>query len=236
MNSTLNTLRPRCLLTSLCAVIVVFTSAYPQHGMQLIATDPRMVVIPWRTLAEIDSDIGNAQITKQLAMDRKARAEGRALEIEKSIANKDVASKDADRRKDEAKKAGRASEAIGLQSEVKANKQAVNLLKRLKDLRKAEIEEAEVEVDRTDLDIRVLEMEKELLNKRTEYNALVTSGGGDLTLNTAQQILGDLEVRLLQLQKERASATEKLASKQKDIVSRRMKLHDAQVKLGMPRM
>jgi len=235
MNPIRRTIGPRCLLIALSAVIVACTSIYPQYRMQSAATDPRMVVIPWRTAAEIDGDIESAQMTKQLALDRKARADGRAREIEMNIGTREDASKDVDRRKNEAKKSGRASELLALESEARANKQAVDLLKRLKDLRKAETEEAQVEADRTDLDIRVLQMEKELLGKRTEYDSLLISGVGDLTLSSTQQVLRDLEVRLLQLQKERASASEKLASKQKDIVNRRMKLHNAQLKFGMPR-
>lgn len=235
MNSLRSTLRPRCLLVALCAVIVAFTSAYPQYRSQSMAMDPRMVVIPWRTSAEIDSDIESAQIGKRIALDRKIRADTRAREIEMYIGTRGEASKDIDRRKDDAKKGDRAPELIALQNEAKANKQAIDLLKRLKDLRKAEIEEAQAEADRTDLDIRMLQMEKELLSKRTEYDALLASGVGDLTLSAAQQVLRALEVRLLELQKERASASEKLASKQKDIVNRRMKLYDAQVKFGMPR-
>ena len=235
MNLLSSKVNSRCLLIALSAVIAACTTAYPQYRMQSAATDPRMVVIPWRSAAEIDSDIESAQITKRLALDRKTRADVRAREIEMNIGIREDASKDADRRKRDAKKGGRASEVLALESEVRANKEAVDLLKRLNDLRKAETEEAQVDADRTDLDIRVLQMEKELLGKRTEYDSLLISGAGDLTLSSAQQVLRDIEVRLLQLQKERASATEQLASKQKDIVNRRMKLHDAKVKLGMPR-
>jgi len=61
------------------------------------------------------------------------------------------------------------------------------------------------------------------------------SGAGDLTKITNQQVLKELEVRLLKLQKEQADLTQKLAAKQQELIKQRMKLHEAQIKLGMPR-
>ena len=237
MNATHDTSRRVYTLALFCsaAVIVAMTSAYPQYPMQSNQTEPRMVVIPWRTSIEIDGDIENSQLAKRLALDRRARAEMRAKEIEINIETKRMASKDIGRRMDDAKKGNHASELISLQSEARANKQVVDLLNRLKDLRKAEIDEAMVETERADLDIAALQLETELLHKRVEYDSLSTAGLGELALTSTQQVLRDIEQRLLQLQQKRASATEKLASKQKDIVTRRIKLHEAQIKLGMPR-
>ncbi|HPI33359.1 MAG TPA: hypothetical protein PLR32_08605, partial [candidate division Zixibacteria bacterium] len=80
-----------------------------------------------------------------------------------------------------------------------------------------------------------LQLEAELQRKRIEYDSLSTAGASPLSQTAAQQVLGEIEVKLLKLQQEQAGVTQKLASRQKDIVARRIKLHDAQVKLGMPR-
>ena len=209
--------------------------AFAQAPGQSMLTDPRMVVIPSRQQAEISGDINNVEQTKQLALDRKVQAENRLREVEAAIDTRKAALQDVNRRKDDAKKAKRESEIIALQIEVKANQQALELLNKLKDLRKTDIETAQVAADQADLEMKSLQMEGELLRKRTEYDSLSIAGADNLTLTTAQQVLRELEVRLLKLQQEQASATQKLASKQKDVVTRRTKLHEAQLKLGMPR-
>lgn len=222
--------------TLLFAILLAVTSVYAQDRMWSVLTDPRMVVIPVRSLDEVRNDIDNVQVAKQLAVYREAQAGNRLREIESAIETRKTALKVANLHKDDAKKGKRDSEVIGLEIESKANQQAIDLLKRLEDLRKTEIKEAQVEGELADIEISVLQMENELQHKRTEYDSLSTAGVSDLTQTTAHQVLRELEVRLLKLQQEQASATQKLASKQNDVVTRRIKLHEAQLKLGMPRM
>ncbi len=227
--------RSLCVLTCFFATVLAAAAGFAQETTKSMLTDPRMVVIPSRTQAEIGSDIDNATAAKQLALDRKSQSELRLKQIESTIESKKLALKDVNRRKDEAKKSKNESGIIAAQIETKANEQAVDLLNKLKDLRKAEIEAAQVETEQAEIDISVLQMERELLLKRVAYDSLSASGVDNLTLTTAQQVLRELEVRLLKLQQDQASQTQKLASKQKDIISRRMKLHEAQLKMGMPR-
>ncbi len=217
------------------AIILCGVSVYAQDRVQSILTDPRMVVIPERSQDQISTDIDNAKATRQLAQDRKTQADARLKEIESAIDTRKDELKATEKRKEDAKKGKRESELIALQSELKANKQAVDLLIRLKELRKAEIEEAKVCSDLSEVEIRLFEMEKELQGKRVEYTTQLLSGAGDLTKITNQQVLKELEVRLLKLQKEQADLTQKLAAKQQELIKQRMKLHEAQIKLGMPR-
>ncbi len=217
------------------AILLAGVSLSAQDTQQPMLTDQRMVVIPARSMSEIAADIDDANRTKQLAVDRKTQSENRLREIENAIETRKVSLKDTDRKKDDAKKAKRESELIALQIEAKANQQAIDLLNKLKDLRKAEIEEAETETKLSDVEVQVYQLENELQVKRIQYDSLTAAGASDLTRTTAQQVLRELEVRLLKLQNEQAAATQKVASKQKDIVARRMKLHEAQLKLGMPR-
>lgn len=217
------------------AILLSGVSVYAQDRVQSILTDPRMVVIPERGQDQISTDIDNAKATRQLAQDRKVQADARLKEIESAIDTRKNELKDTEKRKEDAKKGKRDSELIALQSELKASKQAVDLLVRLKELRKAEIEEAKVCSDLSEVEIRLYEMEKELQGKRVDYATQIASGAGDLTKITNQRVLKELEVRLLKLQKEQADLTQKLASKQQELIKQRMKLHEAQLKLGMPR-
>ncbi|HOD65559.1 MAG TPA: hypothetical protein PKW75_00130 [candidate division Zixibacteria bacterium] len=222
-------------LLALGVVILAAATGSAQEPARSGAVDSRMVVIPMRSVAEVTADIDNATMVKEMAAAQKAQAEGRLKEIELTIEQKQTALKDVDRRKGEAKKGQRQSEVIALDIEKKVEQQAIDLLKRLKDLRKAEIEQAQVEGELAERRIGVLQLEAELQRKRIEYDSLSTAGASPLSQTAAQQVLGEIEVKLLKLQQEQAGVTQKLASRQKDIVARRIKLHDAQVKLGMPR-
>lgn len=222
-------------LTLFTIVVVVFaaTAGYAQNPYWKSQADPQMVVIPVRSMQEITSDLDNAMANKQLAMSRNAQAINRLDEIARSIQDREVSIEDIERRKDNAKDNKRDSEATSLKIESKANEQAIDLLERLKDLRKAEIEVAKVEEDYADLTIRAFQMEGDLQGKRSDYDWRSLGNQSNLTYNTASQVISELEVSLLKLQKEMASSMEKLASKQKDVVNQRMKLHKAQFELGM---
>lgn len=198
-------------------------------------TDPRMVVIPTRTAEEITTDIQNVRATGSLAEVHRQQAEERLARLDSTINTRKLAIDDVNRRKDEAKRGQRQTEAIALDLERKANEQAVDLLKKLKDLRKAEVEAAKTEAGLADTQLKTLELEIELVRKRIEYDSLYVARAGGLALSTHQQVLRELEVRALKLQKDQAEATQKVASKQKDIITRRTKLHEAQLKMGLPR-
>lgn len=211
-------------------------SAVAQDVTQPLLSDQKIVVIPERRLSDVAVDIDNAGRAKQLALERNSQAENRLREIENAIEMRKLALKDVDRRKDEAKKNKRESEAMALKIESKAKEQAIDLLYKLKDLRKAEIEEAKAEAELADIEIGLFRLEDELQLKRLEYDSVMAVSVGDLSRSTAQRVLRELEVQLLKLQENQAKATEKVALKQKDIVKRRMKLHEAQIKLGTPQM
>jgi len=220
-------------LTLFTVVVFAATAGYAQNPYWQIQADPQMVVIPVRSMQEITSDLDNAMANKQLAMSRNAQAIDRLDEIARSIQDREASIEDIERRKDNAKDNRRDSEATSLKIESKANEQAIDLLEQLKDLRKAEIEVAKVEEDYADLTIRAFQMEGDLQSKRSDYNWQSFGNQSNLTHNTANQVIGELETSLLKLQKELANSMEKLASKKKEVVEQRMKLHKAQLKLGM---
>ncbi len=217
------------------AVILAANSAsaqYAQERAQTIPADPRMIVIPARSLQEISNDIDNATADKQLALNRNIQAVNRLNEIEFAIETRELSIRDINRRKDDAGNINRKAEEASLKMEAKANEEAIDLLKRLRDLRRAEVEVAKAEEEYADMTIRTFQMESELQSKRVDYNWLSLGNADGLTQNTAYQVLRGLEVNLLKLQQDLANTMQKVASKQKDVVNRRMKLHEAQLKFG----
>jgi len=221
------------VLIILFAVTLPGHSGYAQQTYWQRQADPQMVVIPVRSMQDITSDLENAIVVKQLAMSRNSQAVARLRAIAGSIEDREALIKDLERRRDAAKDDNHKSEETSLRIESKANEEAIKLLERLRDLRKAEIDEAKVEEERADLNIRVFQLESELQGKRGEYSW--QSGGSriELTHNTAYKVISELEVELLQLQMDLAKSTQELASKQKDVVNRRTKLHEAQQELGI---
>jgi len=215
------------------AIVLAAIAGYAQNPRRPVPADPLMVVIPVRSVQEITTDLENAEATKQLAIDHNAQALNRLKEIANAIDQRENSIDDFDRRKDDAKDNNQEMAEASLKIEAKANKEAIDLLKRLRELREAEVEVAKVQEDHADVSIRVLQTERELQNKRIEYGWQSLRGAGDLTENTGYQILNKLEVNLLELQKKLAEATKKVASKQEEVVEKRMKLHKAQLKLGI---
>jgi len=217
------------------ALLVAGTARAQGAQLNPIPNDPRMDVIPVRTQAEITKDINNTNATKVLSEARRGRAEDRLQQLDRIINDRKRAVSDVDRQKKDAKQAKRGTEAVGLELKQKADQQAVNLLDKLKDLRNSEVDAATAETELADAQIGALLLEAELARKRTENDSLAVAGLGNLSLSSNQQVLGELEARLLKLQKQQAEAAQNVASKWKDIVSRRTELHEAQLKMGMPR-
>nr|MBN2278792.1 hypothetical protein [candidate division Zixibacteria bacterium] len=220
-------------LSVLLAIILSAIVGYAQGPQRPLPADPHMVVVPTRSAQEIVTELENARVTRQLAINHNMQAVERLEQIAGAIESRESLIDDIKDRKDNAKGGKHKSEETSLKIEEKANKQAIDLLKRLKDLREAEVDLAESEEDHADMMILVLQRESDLQQKRSEYDWPSIANTGDLARNTASQVLSELEVDLLELQKELASATEKVASKQKKVVEQRMKLHEAQTKLGL---
>lgn len=222
--------RMRGPLSVCLAIALTATLGFAQP---LLPADPYMVVVPVRSAQEIATDLENATVTRQLAIHRNMQAVERLKQIASAIESRESSIDDIKDRKDDAEDDNRRSEEKSLKIEEKANKKAIDLLKRLKSLREAEVDVAESEEDHADLMILVLQRESDLQQKRSEYNWPTIAGTGDLSRNTASQVLNELEVDFLELQKDLASATQNVASKQKKVVEQRMKLHEAQADLGL---
>jgi len=232
MRSKVNTPRSIGAAGLFFAIMLTAVSVQAQ-SLRSPATDPLMVVIPWRSADEIATDMNNAKDTKQLAMNRNAQATERLTQIASAIGGREASVDNINDRKDAAKDSKRDSEAMSLKIEAKANKNAVDLLKRLRDLRETEVDMAKLEEEHADMTIRGLELESDLQGKRSDYGWQSYEGAGVLTQNTSSQVLDELEVSLLKMQEKLADKSQDVASKQKDVVKRRMKLHEAQLKLGI---
>lgn len=221
------------LSSVMLAIVLIANAGYGQGLRRPLPPDPHMVVVPVRSAQEITTDLENAMVTRQLAIHRNEQAVARLQQIAGAIDSRESSIDNIKDRKDDANDDNRKSEEKSLKIEEKANKQAIDLLKRLKSLREAEVDVAKSEEDHADMMIQVLQRESDLQQKRSDYEWPSIAQSGDLTRNTASQVLGELEVDLLKLQKKLASATQNVASKQKKVVEQRMKLHEAQTKLGL---
>jgi len=213
-------------------ISIMSSDGFAQRTQYLFSSDPSMVVIPVRSAQDIATDLENATTTRQLAIHRNMLAVERLRQIASAIDSRESSIDEIKDRKDDAEDDKRESDETSLKIEEKANKQAIDLLKRLKSLREAEVDVAESEEDHADMAILVLQRESDMQQKRSEYDWPLIVNTGDLARNTASQVLKELEVDLLELQKKLASATKKVASKQKKVVEQRMKLHEAQADLG----
>ncbi len=220
-------------IAPLSVLLAIVLTATPGYAQPLLQVDPYMVVVPVRSAQEIATDLDNAMVTRELAIHRNAQAVERLSRIASAIAGRESSVDDIKDRKDDAKDDNRKSAEASLKIEEKANKKAIDLLKRLRGLREAEVDVAKSEEDHADMSIRVIQLESEMQQKRAENNWPSKAGTGNLSQNTAYQIIAKLEVNLLELQKDLANATHKVASKQKDVVERRMELHKAQFELGL---
>ncbi len=220
-------------LSVFLAIALTAVTGYAQGPQRPLPADPQMVVIPVRSAQEIATDLENARVTRELAIHRKEQAVERLRQIAGAIDSRESSIDDINNRTDDARDNQRKSEETSLKIEKKANQQAIDLLKRLKSLREAEVDAAEAEENHADIAIMVLQREGDLQQKRSEYNWPSIASTGDLSRNTAGQVLRELEVDLLDLQKDLANATQEVASKQKKVVEQRVKLHEAQTKLGL---
>lgn len=222
----------RIFILSCFALLLLASVAFTQDAAPAGTSDPRLAVIPNRTVAEIDNDIDNAQANLSLAKTRRDQMENRLKEINSTLEDYKRSEKDANNKLSNAKKAKRESEVIAANAEKRAFKQASDLLNKLKELRKTEVEATKAEAELSTAQINALQLERELVGKRSEYDSLKAANATTLALSTHQHMLTELETRLLKLQEEQANATKKLADRQKDMVTRRKSLHQAQVKLG----
>lgn len=74
MKATVTIIKSLGPQTLLLGILFVATSALAQEQNRPALTDPRIVVIPVRSLEEIHNDIDNVQVARQHAAYREARA------------------------------------------------------------------------------------------------------------------------------------------------------------------
>lgn len=221
------------LATTLCFIaILMFGGLIQAQESAAPSAVPSLVVVPERPVEAIGKDIENASVSRTLAIEHRTMAESRLKAIEPALnATKDRI-KNLDHQKNLAKKGKRESEVMSFEAEKRAAGQVANLYSKLKDVRKAEVEAAEAEVELAEVTERAYQLELELAKKRSERDALILAGASGLERTSSLQVTGDLEAQLLKLQEQQANATKKVADKAKDIVNRRMKLFKEKTKLG----
>ncbi len=222
----------RYLTGSLICLGIVLTALSPTRAeIDLNSTDTFMVVIPTRSMVLIKDDLASAETGKRIA--ERSRDEARAL-LEWTKSRIDVRKKEIksiDEGLKTAKKEKQAAQILSLTTQKKAAEQVVTLLIGQKELREAEVELSNAELEETEKANAAYQFELELATKRTERDTLAVTGGDALTLSTLNQVVYQLESKLLDAQQKLAASRQTMAAREKAMVDRRRVLFQSQSKL-----
>jgi hypothetical protein len=199
--------------------------------IDLNSTDTFMVIIPTRSIVLIKDDLSYSDTRKRIS--ERSRDEAKALlEWTKSridVRKQEIKSFDVELKA--AKKARQAAQVLSLSTQIKATQQLVTLLNGRKELREAEVELSNAELDETEKANAAYQFELELATKRTERDTLAVTGGDALTLSTLNQVVYQLESKLLDAQQKLAASRQTTAAREKALVDRRRVLFQSQSKL-----
>lgn len=131
---------------------------------------------------------------------------------------------------DAAKKESNESAKIAAEAEKKSLERQKDLAEKNYDLRKAETDFAKADAAWIAAQVSAGEMEFELAKKRFERDGLIKSGTSGVGLAAVDQVIRDLEMKALEAQKSEADKAGDRADKEKNIVSKRLAILEAQSK------
>ena len=194
------------------------------------AIDTNLVIIPTRSVDAVQADIDRAQRAKSDADVRRSAVQSLkdACDAKVKVAVKEVET--IDTKRDLAKKEKRDADAAAFEVQKKAAEQVQTQLERQRDLRQAELDAAEAEIDFASAAEEAYELELQLMKKRLELAKSVGTGSPEMPLATLQQAVRELEGRTLKAQKEMAGKQTTTSERQESVVERRLKLFETQGK------
>jgi hypothetical protein len=212
-------------VVAVCAVLVIPVSATSQT-----AFDSTIVLIPLRSLDEIQAEINTTKSRLQVAQARLPVAEGAEKQAQMMIDPWRKQIDLANAKVDAAKKEKNESAKIAAEAEKKSLERQKELAEKNYDLRKAETDFAKSESQWIEAGIKANEMEFELAKKRIEREQLVKGGTTGVGLAAVDQVIGELLKKSLEAEKDEADKGGNLADKHKDVVSKRLAILEAQAK------
>lgn len=195
------------------------------------ALDSSIVLIPLRSLDEIQADITEAKSRLSVATARVPVVEGAEKQAQLQI---DPWSKQIDLAKakvDEAKQSKNESAKVAAEAEKDALERQKKLAENNYDLRKAETDLAKATSEWIAAQIKAWELEAELAKKRVERDGLIKSGTSGIGLAAVDQVIRDLEKKALEAQKADADKSGNRADKEKNVVSKRLAILETQSKI-----
>ncbi len=195
------------------------------------AFDSTIVLIPLRSLDEIQEEINGIKSRSNVATARVPVSEGAEKQAQLLIDPWRKQIELANAKVDAAKSEKNESARIAAEAEKKSLERQKDLAEKNYDLRKAETEFAKAEADWLMAQIKSAELEFELTKKRIERDGLVKSGTAGVGLNAVDQVIRDLEKKVLEAQKDEADKAGNRADKEKSIVSKRLAILESQNKI-----
>ena len=211
-------------------ILLLAGSGRPASALQtpVLGPDSFLVAVPIRDTSEIQRELGSAIQAKSQAEHDRARAEELRASARARTTRKEREIDAIKAREKVAKDEKRSADVVALQAERKAAEREKDLIKRRESLRESEIELEKKQGELADLRRRALELELQLAIRRLDQGAAAGRGGPEDA--RTRQVLGDLEQRTLEVQREEADKSKEVADRRKDIIKKRLEILDAQRK------
>lgn len=203
----------------------------PVSAIAQSALDSALVLIPARPMEDIQADVTEATNRLFVAQARVPFIEGAEKQAQLQV---DPWSKQIDLIKakiDAAQSEKNKSAEVALEAEKSVLERQKNLAENNYDLRKAETDLAKANSEWVASQVKSLKFEAELAKKRAERAELLKGGTSAVGLAATDQSIRDFEKRALEAQKDEADKSGNRADKEKNIVSKRIKMLETQDKL-----
>jgi hypothetical protein len=194
----------------------------------VLGPDSFLVAVPIRDTSEIQRDLGSAIQAKSQAEHDRARAEELRASARARMTRKQGDIDAIKAREKTAKDEKRSAAVVALQAEKKAAEREKDLIGRRESLREAEIELEKKRAELAEVRRQALELELQLTLRRLQREPAAGRAGPDDA--RTRQVLGDLERRTLEMQRDEVDKSKEVADRRKDIIKRRLEILDAQRK------
>ena len=194
----------------------------PIMAVAQTSLDSAIVLIPLRSLDEIQSEINEAKSELQVAEARVPVVEGAEKQAQILIDPWRNQLKLAEAKVDATKKEDNESARVAAEAEKKSLERQKELAEKNYDLRKAETDFAKADAQWIAAQVTARELEFELAKNRFEREGLVKSGTAGVGLAAVDQVIRDLEKKALEAQKSEADKAGDRADKEKNVVSKRL--------------
>lgn len=211
------------------ALCLVALGAWDAHAQGFV--DTSIVLIPLRSPELIRADIDAANNQLQVAEARVPVVEGAEKQAQHLI---DPWSKQIDlvnAKIDVAKKEKSEAGKVAGEAEKKVLEQKKKLAENNYDLRKAETDLAKADRDLLKAQIKYLQLESELAEKRIQRDELVKAGTTSVGLTAVNELIAEVLRKALEADREVADKTGNKSDKYKSVVNKRLDILQTQTKL-----